>query len=239
MKRHQTILIDIENQKGDYLLDVENFLKLKSKFFNRNFSSIELLSNEEPQPIDGKNLDMLLNFFREQEWFSLYSKDDSPDLVWQKNIHDTDNHSIVFSPAPKKNTHEINNHSLTLDSADHKLNITLFFKRIIQELKHLNTMEAHDAEHCFKLASRIYKLFRRLKPDVGLMWLNYYNAAETKKRGGRALFDLPYATHIEEINGGIFIQIGESPEEAMTPEGEERLFKATEWVHQLIQSQGN
>ena len=54
--------------------------------------------------------------------------------------------------------------------------------------------------------------------------------------GGDRLFELPYATKVESLHEGILIQIGETPEEAMTPEGEERLFKATEWVYHLISS---
>jgi hypothetical protein len=97
----------------------------------------------------------------------------------------------------------------------------------------------HDIYSAPKLMSSTYKPFHDFEEFDGFYWLNYFSPEKMQELGGKALFDLPYATKIEEMNGGILIQIGESPEEAMTPEGEERLFKATEWVHQLIQSQGN
>lgn len=71
----------------------------------------------------------------------------------------------------------------------------------------------------------------------GLFWLNYFSAERMAELGGEKLFELPYATKIERLNGGIFIQIGDSPEEALTPEGEERLYKATEWVYKLVRGE--
>ena len=59
-----------------------------------------------------------------------------------------------------------------------------------------------------------------------LGWLQYYNHDELKRQGGDAIFENPYIK-AERLCGGILIQVGESLEEAYSPEGQELLVKAT------------
>ena len=63
--------------------------------------------------------------------------------------------------------------------------------------------------------------------DVPLLkWLNYFGKEEFAKRGGEALYDNPYIK-VEKMGEGVLVQIGESPYDAYTPEGEALLVKAT------------
>ena len=59
-----------------------------------------------------------------------------------------------------------------------------------------------------------------------LEWLQYYNHDELKRQGGDAIFENPYIK-AERLCGGILVQVGESLEEAYSPEGQELLVKAT------------
>lgn len=61
----------------------------------------------------------------------------------------------------------------------------------------------------------------------GLFWLNFFGPDEEKKQGGWQIEQNPYATRIERFPNGLFIQVGESPESCLTPEGEQRLLDAT------------
>lgn len=58
-----------------------------------------------------------------------------------------------------------------------------------------------------------------------LHWLNYFGAEEFAKRGGEALYDNPHI-EVKKMGEGVLVQIGESPYDAYTPEGEARLVAA-------------
>lgn len=63
--------------------------------------------------------------------------------------------------------------------------------------------------------------------DVPLLkWLNYFGKEEFAKRGGEALYDNPYIK-VEKMGEGVLVQVGESPYDAYTPEGEALLVKAS------------
>lgn len=63
--------------------------------------------------------------------------------------------------------------------------------------------------------------------DVPLLkWLNYFGDKEFIKRGGEAVFNTPHIK-AERMGNGILIQVGDSPYDAYTPEGEELLVKAS------------
>lgn len=57
-------------------------------------------------------------------------------------------------------------------------------------------------------------------------WLQYFGPEEFKRNGGDALFQSPYIK-AERPGEGVLIQVGESPFDAHTPEGEELIVKAT------------
>ena len=59
-----------------------------------------------------------------------------------------------------------------------------------------------------------------------LHWLNYFGKEEFAKRGGEAIFKNPYIK-TEKMSEGVLIQVGESPYDAYTPEGEALLVKAS------------
>lgn len=57
-------------------------------------------------------------------------------------------------------------------------------------------------------------------------WLNYFNAKEFARQGGEVIFQNAYIK-AERLSEGVLIQVGESPFDAHTPEGEELIVKAT------------
>ncbi len=57
-------------------------------------------------------------------------------------------------------------------------------------------------------------------------WLQYFGPKEFRLQGGEAIFQNPYIK-AEKMGEGVFIQVGENPLDAHTPEGEELIVKAT------------
>lgn len=70
-----------------------------------------------------------------------------------------------------------------------------------------------------------YRGNKRTVNFAGLYWLQYYGADEFKKQGGNAILDNPYID-AQLIKDGIFIEVGKSPYEVHTPEGEELMIQA-------------
>jgi hypothetical protein len=72
---------------------------------------------------------------------------------------------------------------------------------------------------------RTYRKNRRTRDFAGLYWLQYYDAEEFKKQGGPAILSNPYID-AQLVKDGIFIEVGKSPYDVHTPEGEELMTKA-------------
>jgi hypothetical protein len=81
-----------------------------------------------------------------------------------------------------------------------------------------SAMEALNAQY--------YKVDRTFYAS-GLFWLNIFGPEEEARQGGPALEHNPYA-RADRFPFGLVIQVCDSPEEAATPEGIERLVKATQ-----------
>jgi hypothetical protein len=77
--------------------------------------------------------------------------------------------------------------------------------------------ELHDAH---------YARARRTFYASGLYWLNYFGPAELARQGGAALAENPHA-RAEWLDGGLLLEVGSDPLDALTAEGEARLLDAT------------
>ncbi|MEL1242840.1 hypothetical protein AAEO56_01090 [Flavobacterium sp. DGU11] len=77
----------------------------------------------------------------------------------------------------------------------------------------------------FRSFDRKYAKEKRTTDFPGLYWLQYYDAEEFKKQGGKAIFDNPYID-AQLIKDGIFIEVGKSPYDFQTPEGETLMINA-------------
>lgn len=77
----------------------------------------------------------------------------------------------------------------------------------------------------FSSFRKMYRKNRRTIDFPGLFWLQYYGAEEFKMQGGMAILDNPYID-AQLIKDGIFIQVGESPYDIHTAEGEAQMIKA-------------
>ena len=123
-------------------------------------------------------------------------------------------HSIYLSIRVK----EVNIKEQSIDS------LKTFVLELIQRSHPLLTFAGFD-----KINDYIYeKHFEdTIHEDIFLLnWLNYFGKEEFAKRGGEAIFDNPYIK-TEKMGEGVLIQVGESPYDAYTPEGEALLVKAT------------
>ena len=114
-----------------------------------------------------------------------------------------------------------------------------FFKKTMMTLGEAYVAQGVDSE----ISSRSSRPYNKLRRSIGLSfepeylhWLNYFNQETMQKYGGEALYDLPHLTKAEPLGEGIFIQIGESPEDRLQPGGEERLFEATKAMWELIKT---
>ncbi|MEL1242843.1 hypothetical protein AAEO56_01105 [Flavobacterium sp. DGU11] len=87
----------------------------------------------------------------------------------------------------------------------------------------------------FVLFKRKYKENRRTTDFPGLYWLQYYDAEEFKKQGGNAILDNPYI-NAQLIKDGIFIEVGHSPYDFQTPEGEVLMINANAAMPPIVRN---
>ncbi|MDJ1499907.1 hypothetical protein [Xanthocytophaga agilis] len=67
----------------------------------------------------------------------------------------------------------------------------------------------------------------RTKNLTCLNWLQYFGKEELELQGGMEALEANPLLKTERIHDGLLIQVGESPYDAFTPQGEELLVKAT------------
>lgn len=84
---------------------------------------------------------------------------------------------------------------------------------------------AHFAGHAQELFEKHYKENERSFYANGLYWLNFFGPEEDARQG-KGLAQNPHA-RAERLPEGLLMEVGSSPEEAVTPEGERRLLAAT------------
>lgn len=85
----------------------------------------------------------------------------------------------------------------------------------------------HLEEHQKVLIDEVYCSTRTFLSN-GLYWLNFFGNDELEKQGGaEAIMANPYITKAERFDNGLFVQVGESPFDCLTPEGEQQLVNAT------------
>ncbi|MEL1242842.1 hypothetical protein AAEO56_01100 [Flavobacterium sp. DGU11] len=89
------------------------------------------------------------------------------------------------------------------------------------ELEFLNVSPV-NFRHFFR---KHYSRHKRTKNFAGLYWLQYYGTEEFKKQGGKAILENPYI-NAQLIKDGIFIEVGHSPYDFQTPEGEALMINA-------------
>jgi hypothetical protein len=218
-KNNVFISVDVMEHNGDYLQDLKTYINLIADRLNIRFDGFAT-DEKAYKPIKGNYLESILTAFKKEEFvkLSIEVEGDYFALLLDKNIHHT------------------SNHALTLNSGKQEFDILSFFKEIIHHLNLIHTASVHDASHIGKLFREIYKPFHRKQPEIDLCWLNYFGKSALEALDANILLQLPYATKIELIKEGVFIQIGDTAEDATTPAVEERLFKSMEWIYQMLES---
>lgn len=104
----------------------------------------------------------------------------------------------------------------------------------------LNLKQAIFAKCSFeKISNKIYDRYyedndRTFFSD-GLVWLQYFGLDEFHCQGGEAIFSNPHI-QTERLGKGVLIQVGESPYDAYTPEGEKLLLKATKAMPPVVKN---
>ncbi|MEN9609262.1 MAG: hypothetical protein RLZZ628_76 [Bacteroidota bacterium] len=94
--------------------------------------------------------------------------------------------------------------------------------------------QTHYAQCCFTL---YYSVFngKHIEPSMVsrnnylrfLVWLQYLSAEELIIQGGRSAFESNSLLQTEPLHNGLLVQVGESPYDIFTEEGEALLVKAT------------
>ncbi len=77
-----------------------------------------------------------------------------------------------------------------------------------------------------KMLDEYYMANPRTPRVPGLSWLQYFGAAELALQGGEAILRNPYI-EAEKLGDGLLVQVGETPFDVRTPEGEALLVQAT------------
>jgi|GEM_PF-2965915 len=96
----------------------------------------------------------------------------------------------------------------------------------------LNIIRPISLSFCFekinlKISNKYFLYQGRTSFSGNLVWLQYFNKEELERQGGiEALESNPFLK-TERIKDGLLIQLGESPYDAFTPEGEQLLVEAT------------
>ncbi len=98
-------------------------------------------------------------------------------------------------------------------------------KMVLELIENLDLKELSVSPVNFRSFNRRYRKNQRTADFPGLYWLQYYGAEEFKRQGGKAILDNPYI-EAQLIKDGVFIQVGDSPYDVHTTEGEERMIKA-------------
>ncbi|MEO1053734.1 MAG: hypothetical protein AAFX87_24065, partial [Bacteroidota bacterium] len=107
--------------------------------------------------------------------------------------------------------------------------IVFFFKQGIQALKEVDYAYVSGIR-LRQLTIDTYRDFdfsNRGSLFTGFTWLLYLNNEEVEKNGGDALLTIPHLTNVERLPDGVLFQVGESPLDVFTPEGEQQLYLAT------------
>jgi hypothetical protein len=103
--------------------------------------------------------------------------------------------------------------------------------RLVENLN-LKKLEVSPVD--FRSFHRKYRKNQRTIDFPGLYWLQYYGDEEFKKQGGKAILDNPYI-EAQLIKDGIFIEVGKSPYDVHTPEGEELMIKANQAMPPVVE----
>lgn len=131
--------------------------------------------------------------------------------------------NIVFLPVGRQNM-LINMHRDDLKKLP-VVEISQLFKHII------NCWEPKIGECSFYSVSKhlynvYYQYKQRTNLSPGLVWLQFFGKDEFIRQGGEDIFSNPYVI-AEKFGNGVLIQVGKSPFDAYTPEGEKLLVEAT------------
>jgi hypothetical protein len=112
-----------------------------------------------------------------------------------------------------------------LKKIDTKLIIDLFIS--ISRLVKVTFSFCHITGNLRTISDKYPQLYDRSFYCPGLRWLNFFGPEEEERQGGKAIEQNPYATRIERFPEGLFIQVGNTPFDCLTPEGELQLVNAT------------
>ena len=100
------------------------------------------------------------------------------------------------------------------------------FVDLIQLLKTPTYAVCQLGAHAGALHRAAYAQAPRTFYADGLFWLNFFGPDEIERQGGADLANNPIAK-VERLPQGILIQVGDDPFQAATPDGENKLKKAT------------
>ena len=106
--------------------------------------------------------------------------------------------------------------------------IYYLFREILINIPHCSFAKCEVDQIYYNIYEKYFGFeFTRTSNISYLNWLQYFGAEELERQGGMEALESNPLLKTERIHDGLLIQVGESPYDAFTPEGEELLVKAT------------
>ncbi|MDJ1470979.1 hypothetical protein [Xanthocytophaga flava] len=212
----------IQFRLGNLPLQTENLIQIFSLLDETplpNPSRLEYCNS------NNKWRSIAINSFSDKEIIDLLKSDNkkADELMFDNN--DSDNHPFVYI----NRTHSpiigvtIAVHFITDWTSNFVFNL---FKSILMKINcgvgvcHFSNVHVSMLEKHFRGQKRTFYL-------PALNWLQYLGKEELERQGGMEALEANPLLKTERIHDGLLIQVGESPYDAFTPEGEELLVKAT------------
>ena len=176
-------------------------------------TTIELALDESPRPINGWDFDKIQ---------SEMVNEDS--ILSLENMGSGFDFSFVFS-YPKIDIRIDTEYYLDYKDFLNVQNVQKLIKHFEGDFESIQCLEREGNTKVYENYFEFTQWSRT--PNMRcLSWLQYYNHDELRRQGGDAILENPYIK-AERLCGGILVQVGESLEEAYSPEGQELLVKAT------------
>jgi hypothetical protein len=106
--------------------------------------------------------------------------------------------------------------------------IYLLFRELLTKMPTCSFAKCEADQLHFNIYEKYFGLdYIRTSNVTYLNWLQYFGKEELYRQGGIEALESNPLLKTERIHDGLLIQVGESPYDAFTPEGEQLLVEAT------------
>jgi hypothetical protein len=108
-----------------------------------------------------------------------------------------------------------------------KIDIYTLFIKLLELITDCSVANCYFEKEMRKIIFTHFDYNHRTFYSPMLFWLQYFGKEELERQGGMEALESNPLLKTERIHDGLLIEVGESPYDAFTPEGEELLVRAT------------